>query len=80
MLQSLLISTERHLSTSIPKQAALASSLPTKPTVLLFTPTKQDLEKQELDVDLIPPEQVKLEITDRAAEVSVFLALHDVLC
>ncbi|KAF9528489.1 hypothetical protein CPB83DRAFT_854237 [Crepidotus variabilis] len=59
---------ERYLSTTNLTRAALASALPTKPTVILFQPTKEALEKEELDVELLPPEQVKLEITDRAAE------------
>ncbi|KJA20015.1 hypothetical protein HYPSUDRAFT_189184 [Hypholoma sublateritium FD-334 SS-4] len=58
----------RNLSTTLPRRAALASSLPTQPTVVLFTPSQADIEKEELDVELLPPEQVKLEITDRAAE------------
>lgn len=60
----------RNLSTTLPRRAALAS-LPTQPTVILFTPSQADIEKEELDVELLPPEQVKLEITDRAAEVSL---------
>lgn len=75
MLQTLSPAAHRSLSTSVPRQAALASSLPAKPTVLLSTPSQKNLEKEELDVDLIPPEQVKLDITDRAAEVSNY-TLH----
>ncbi|KDR75284.1 hypothetical protein GALMADRAFT_69637 [Galerina marginata CBS 339.88] len=59
---------QRNLSSTIPRKAALASSLPTQPTVVLFTPSREDIEKEELDVDLTPPEQIKLEITDRAAQ------------
>ncbi|CAA7259146.1 unnamed protein product [Cyclocybe aegerita] len=40
----------------------------TAPTVVLFSPSKEYIEQEELDVELLPPEQVKLEITDRAAE------------
>ena len=50
--------------------AALASSLPAKPTVVLATPSMDYIEKEEMDVDLLPSEQVKLDITDRAAEAS----------
>lgn len=64
----------RNLSTTLPRRAALASSLPTQPTIVLFSPTQADIEKEELDVDLLPPEQVKLEITDRAAEVSAIVS------
>ncbi|KAF8198053.1 hypothetical protein BJ912DRAFT_55762 [Pholiota molesta] len=61
-------SLRRNISTTVPRRAALASSLPTKPTVVLSAPSQADIEKEELDVELIPPEKVKLEITDRAAE------------
>jgi len=60
---------ERHLSNSASSRAALASSLPAEPTVILLQPTQADIEKEELDVELLPPEEVKLDITDRAAEV-----------
>ena len=56
-------------STSSSSKAALAQDLPAQPTVLLDTPSAKYIEEEELDVDLIPPEQVKLVITDRAAEV-----------
>ena len=66
---SLRYETRSHLSTSTTIRASLASSLPSQPTVVLYQPTPADLAKEELDVDLLPPECVKLEITDRAAEV-----------
>jgi hypothetical protein len=37
---------------------------------VLFAPSQEAIENEELDVELLPPEEVKLEITDRAAEVS----------
>ena len=58
-----------HLSTSTTTRASLSSSLPSQPTILLYNPTHSDMADEELDVDLLPPEHVKLEITDRAAEV-----------
>lgn len=60
----------RTLSTTIPRSAALADQLPAQPTVVLQTPSSEYIEKEELDVELIPPEQIELVITDRAAEVS----------
>lgn len=57
-------------STSSFLKAALAQDLPAQPTVLLDTPSADYIREEELDVELIPPEQVKLVITDRAAEVS----------
>jgi hypothetical protein len=56
-------------STSSSSKAALAHDLPAQPTILLDTPSADYIKEEELDVDLIPPEQVKLVITDRAAEV-----------
>ena len=63
---------QRSISTTAQRLAALASSLPAKPTVVLATPSTDHIEKEELDVELLPPEQVKLDITDRAAEASPF--------
>jgi len=51
------------------KKAAFAETLPTQPTVLISNPVQADLDREELDIELLPLEQVKLEITDRAAEV-----------
>jgi hypothetical protein len=48
--------------------AALASHSQAKPSIIIFSPTKEQLEKEEIDVDLIPPQDIKLEITERAAE------------
>jgi len=47
----------------------MASSLPSQPTTVLYHPTQVDMADEEVDVDLMPPERVNLEITDRAAEV-----------
>ncbi|KAF9047382.1 hypothetical protein BJ165DRAFT_1403108 [Panaeolus papilionaceus] len=58
----------RWLSSSSSNYAALASKLPTKPTVVLSTPSPGYIEAEEIDVELIPTDQVQLEITDRAAE------------
>lgn len=63
------------MSTTAKRLAALASSLPAKPTVVLATPSTDYIEKQELDVDLLPLDQVNLDITDRAAEASLFHAI-----
>lgn len=46
--------------------------------VLLRAPTAEDIEEAELDVEALPPEEVKLQLTDRAAEVcsSSYLPTH----
>lgn len=61
--------TQSNLSTSTTTRASLASTLPSQPTVLLHQPTQADIAEQELDLDLLSPELVSLDITDRAAEV-----------
>jgi hypothetical protein len=65
-----------HLSTSTTSRASLASSLPSQPTILLYQPKEVDIAKEDLDVDFLPPERVKLEITDRAAEVHEILTFR----
>lgn len=40
--------------------------------MVLQAPSPEYIEKEELDVELLKPEQVNLVITDRAAEVQLF--------
>lgn len=63
--------TQRGLSVTSRRHAALAPSLPAQPTAVLCTPSLEYIEKEGLDIELLPPERVKLEITDRAAEVRI---------
>ncbi|KAF8629117.1 hypothetical protein AX17_005703 [Amanita inopinata Kibby_2008] len=58
----------RLLVTSTPNRATVASRPPSHPTLLLQTPSPKYVAQEELDVDLPRPENVKLIITDRAAE------------
>ncbi|KAG2015819.1 iron-sulfur cluster assembly accessory protein Isa2 [Coprinopsis cinerea AmutBmut pab1-1] len=58
----------KSFSASASCRAAVATQVPSQPTVLQQTPSLQYLEEEEIDVEPIPPEQVKLVITDRAAE------------
>ncbi|GLB37335.1 putative iron-sulphur cluster biosynthesis [Lyophyllum shimeji] len=58
----------RHFSRTSFRNATLASHPQGKPTVVLSTPSPEFIEQEELDVDLPRPEEVKLVITDRAAE------------
>ena len=44
-------------------------------SILHAHPTQQDLDQAEIDADIIPPEETRIDITDRAAEVWLFL-LH----
>jgi len=59
------------------RQATFAASLETRPTQLLSTPSPEFLEKEEIDVELLPPEDVKLVITDRAAEQLRLIAARE---
>jgi hypothetical protein len=65
----------RHLSSTRYRRAALASNLTAKPTVVLTSPSLEYLKSEEIDVELIPKDHVKLVITDRAAEVRGFTLL-----
>ncbi|KAF5351616.1 hypothetical protein D9756_007491 [Leucocoprinus leucothites] len=58
----------RSLTTTTPRRAAPADQLPSEHTVVLQAPSPEYIEQEELDVELLPPGEVKLIITDRAAE------------
>ncbi|KAJ7668480.1 hypothetical protein DFH06DRAFT_1181840 [Mycena polygramma] len=58
----------RALTTALPRRAALATPPPAQPTVLLATPSPEYIEQEEIDVQLLPPQEAQIIITDRAAE------------
>ncbi|KAJ7714345.1 hypothetical protein DFH07DRAFT_863451 [Mycena maculata] len=58
----------RSLATSRPRRAAVATKPPSQPTILLSSPSPEYIEQEEIDVDLLPPDQAQIVITDRAAE------------
>ncbi|KAF8220570.1 hypothetical protein L208DRAFT_744195 [Tricholoma matsutake] len=58
----------RSISTTLPRNVALATKPPAHPTVVLFSPSAEYLKKGELDVEVLPHQDIKLIITDRAAE------------
>ncbi|KAF5385836.1 hypothetical protein D9615_002332 [Tricholomella constricta] len=58
----------RKFSTTPFRNATLATHPEGKPTVILSSPSPEYIEQEEINVDLIPPEEVNLVITDRAAE------------
>lgn len=53
-------------------QSTRPSEIPKTRSVLLRSPTVEDLEEQELDVDLMPKGQIDVVLTNRAAEVLPF--------
>ena len=65
----------RLFSSSRISRAALASHPPAQPTELLYSPTEEALRETEdadedaPEVDLLPPDEATLEMTERAAEV-----------
>lgn len=61
---------QRSFRTTSLRSATLAAQPHTQPTILRFSPSSQYIEQEELDVELPAPEDVKLVITDRAAEVT----------
>lgn len=62
-------SQKRAFTLSSHRLAALASHPPSRPTVLIHAPSLKDVKDLEYEVDLLPPEQSKINITDQAAEV-----------
>lgn len=62
----------RMLTMSAVHPAALAEHPPAQPTVLLVTPSTKYIEEEELDVELLPSQNVHIVITDRAAEVCLW--------
>ncbi|KAF7298114.1 Fe-S-biosyn domain-containing protein [Mycena chlorophos] len=62
------VNATRTFTTTLHRTAALAQHLPAKHTVLLASPTPEYIEQEEIDVDLLPPDQAQIVITDRAAE------------
>ena len=65
----------RTFSSSNVVQASLASHPPGEPTELVYYPTPDTLpppeDPDDPEVELIPPEEAKIEMTERAAEVRV---------
>lgn len=72
----------RSFSSSRVRLAALASHPPGHETELVYQPTPEALRELDAededgpDIDLIPPEEAKLELTERAAEVRLECALY----
>lgn len=57
-------------------QSVRPSEIPNTRSVLVSSPSVEDLEEQELDVDLIPTAQINVVLTDRAAEVIPPFLVH----
>ena len=58
----------RHMSLAL-SQSSRPSDIPKARSVILKSPTVEDLETQELDADVIPKDQINVVLTARAAEV-----------
>jgi hypothetical protein len=63
----------RSFHTSRPSWAAPPpTSLPTSRSILVVSPSHDQITEQGYDeVDIVPPQDVKIQITDRAAEVRI---------
>lgn len=70
------VASSKRFSTTNTQRAELATSLPSKPTVLVSAPVQETLDEEEIDVEFIPPEKANLVITDRAAEVCLPTMLY----
>ncbi|KAG1731205.1 uncharacterized protein EDB91DRAFT_1058897 [Suillus paluster] len=78
---SALRTTRSFVSSSIVRAAPPAPTQLPKSTVSISSaPTSDELQAQELDVDMIPQEDVKLELTDRAAEQLKSIATREHHC
>ena len=66
----------RHVSASPPAGATLPVGSSSNQTALVQMPSPAYIAQEELDVDLPPRENVRLAITDRAAEVCVSSSLQ----
>ncbi|KAG5651001.1 hypothetical protein H0H81_010260 [Sphagnurus paluster] len=60
--------TARAFTNTLFRNATLAQQPQGEPTIVLSSPSKEYIEQEEIDVELPAPEDVKLVITDRAAE------------
>jgi hypothetical protein len=63
------------LSTQV-RRAATTPTPPSNPAILRRSPTVEDIETAELDVELLPQRDAQLAITERAAEVRQRFFLH----
>ena len=84
-LSPVSLNVRRSLAFSHVSQASLASQPPAEPTILVAYPQGHSAiqepseDEDESDVELVPPEEARIEITERAAEVaSQFIVLSRV--
>ncbi|KAK0212725.1 hypothetical protein DFS33DRAFT_1248165 [Desarmillaria ectypa] len=68
---SILLPT-RSFSLTKCRQAAFSEQPPSQPTKLLSIPSKEYLEEEEIDVEIPEDKDIRIVITDRAAEACVF--------
>lgn len=65
----------RHVAVSAPARATLPVDSRSNQTILVHAPSPDYLAQEELDVDLPPKENVRLVITEHAAEVCAISSL-----
>jgi hypothetical protein len=59
----------RYLTSTTRSPAALVKELAARAAILVYSPSPESLEEEELDVELLQPHDIKLRITEHAAEV-----------
>ncbi|KAE9395930.1 hypothetical protein BT96DRAFT_966615 [Gymnopus androsaceus JB14] len=65
----MLANPSKQWATSAPRRTTTATQhLPSSPTIILSLPSTEYLKKEEIDVELLPPEDAKVIIMDRTAE------------
>jgi len=66
----------RTFVSTLPRRAAPVPPPPATPTILRRSPTVEDIETAELDVELLSQGDAQLTLTERAAEVSQSFTSH----
>ncbi|KAF4598470.1 [4Fe-4S] proteins maturation [Pleurotus pulmonarius] len=77
--RNLVTTLPRHFASTTRRSAGISEHPPAHRTYLVSSPTQETLDEQELDAQVIPPQDARISITDRAAEQLRTIALrqHD---
>lgn len=69
-------SNQRRLFSSTKLSSSVLGNHPAaQPVIVVFSPSPGYMEEEELDVELIPSSDIKIELTDRAAEVRISVSV-----
>lgn len=62
------------------RRAFVSSAQARAAAAVLSAPTQEAIDAEEIDVQLTPPHEARIELTDRAAEVRLSLTLRRLIC